>query len=132
MTETPPESLEDAAPVTGARRPWSRRALAIALGVPALGIAALLALREPAPSDPRYSVTDSRETESKRARDPLAAELARCRTLAADQVDERCQAAWETNRRRFYGESRSLVIPKADVPAAELPAIDPHARSMEP
>jgi conjugative transfer region protein TrbK len=128
MTEAP----EDAAPATRARRLWSPRALAIVLGVPALGIAALVALREPAPTDPRYSVTDRQEAESKRARDPLAAELARCRTLAADQVDEHCQTAWEVNRRRFYGESRSLAIPKADAPAAELPAIDPHARNMEP
>lgn len=131
MTEAPPESQDAAAPSKRTERRWSPRALAIALGMPALGVAALFTLREPAPSDPRYSVTEGREAASERPRDPLAAELARCRTLAADQVDERCHAAWEVNRRRFFGESRSLVTPAPEAPATDQPP-DLPVRSVEP
>ena len=35
-------------------------------------------------------------------RDPLAAELARCRTLT--MPDSGCEAAWDAHRRRFFGE----------------------------
>lgn len=37
--------------------------------------------------------------------DPLAAELARCRTLTApEQVDEACRRAWAERRARFFGQ----------------------------
>jgi conjugative transfer region protein TrbK len=35
-------------------------------------------------------------------RDPLAPELARCRV--SPEPDAGCEAAWETHRRRFFGE----------------------------
>ncbi|WP_299507620.1 putative entry exclusion protein TrbK-alt [uncultured Roseobacter sp.] len=37
--------------------------------------------------------------------DPLRATLQRCRTLAQEELetDTTCQAAWEENRRRFFG-----------------------------
>jgi conjugative transfer region protein TrbK len=38
--------------------------------------------------------------------DPLRAELARCRGLAADEEDEDCEAAWEEHRRRFFARGR--------------------------
>jgi conjugative transfer region protein TrbK len=37
-----------------------------------------------------------------RGRNPLSAELARCRTIT--MPDSGCEAAWEANRRRFFGE----------------------------
>jgi conjugative transfer region protein TrbK len=38
--------------------------------------------------------------------DPLSAELRRCSALGLqDASDPRCQAAWEENRRRFFGRS---------------------------
>jgi conjugative transfer region protein TrbK len=46
--------------------------------------------------------------------DPLAAELARCRTLGLEEAagDIACRRAWAENRRRFFGSS-------ADTPATE-------------
>ncbi|WP_299631933.1 putative entry exclusion protein TrbK-alt [uncultured Roseobacter sp.] len=37
--------------------------------------------------------------------DPLRATLQRCRTLTPEELetDTTCQAAWEENRRRFFG-----------------------------
>lgn len=41
------------------------------------------------------------------AADPLAAELARCRTLTApEQIDDACRRAWAERRARFFGEAR--------------------------
>ncbi len=38
--------------------------------------------------------------------DPLSAELHRCSALGPqDASDPRCQAVWEDNRRRFFGQS---------------------------
>jgi len=38
--------------------------------------------------------------------EPLSAELRRCSALGPhDASDPRCQAAWEENRRRFFGRS---------------------------
>ncbi|MBM7067544.1 putative entry exclusion protein TrbK-alt [Actibacterium sp. 188UL27-1] len=39
--------------------------------------------------------------------DPLRETLQRCRTLTPEalQADTECQAAWEENRRRFFGTS---------------------------
>ena len=39
------------------------------------------------------------------------AELLRCRSLAAETDDAACREAWEVNRRRFMGESRSYIPP---------------------
>ena len=41
--------------------------------------------------------------------DPLAAELARCRTITAEQnaADDTCRHAWAENRRRFFAPSSS-------------------------
>ncbi len=45
------------------------------------------------------------------------AELLRCRTLPAGSTDAACEQAWEVNRRRFLGESRSYVGPRAAAPS---------------
>jgi conjugative transfer region protein TrbK len=38
--------------------------------------------------------------------DPLSVELRRCSALGPqDDSDPRCQAVWEDNRRRFFGQS---------------------------
>lgn len=50
-------------------------------------------------------------------RDPLAAELARCRTLT--MPDAGCEAAWEAHRRRFFGED-------------EQPSPDPVSKQTAP
>ena len=40
-------------------------------------------------------------------RDPLDAELARCRDLGPDDpVDARCRAAWAESNRRFFGDDK--------------------------
>lgn len=38
--------------------------------------------------------------------DPLKAELARCRSLAAGTEDIACSEAWEEHRRRFFARGR--------------------------
>lgn len=114
MTEAP----DTPAPAKRAGRKIPFRTLAIALAVPAIGIVALVALRDPEPSASRYSVTETVPIEADRHRDPLAAELARCRTIAADSVDDRCHAAWEDHRRRFYGERRRALPTEFGEPAA--------------
>lgn len=114
MTEAP--DTRASAKRAGRRIPL--RTLAIALAVPAIGIAALVALRDPEASASRYSVTETVPVEADGYRDPLAAELARCRTIAADSVDDRCHAAWESHRRHFYGERRRAVPTELGEPAA--------------
>lgn len=41
--------------------------------------------------------------------DPLAADLARCRTVSAEQLasDDTCRRVWAENRRRFYTPAES-------------------------
>ena len=106
-------------------RGWCRalgwRSAAIATATATTGIAVLIALGDVAPPAAHYRVRDTAEEPSAAAADPLAAELARCRTLPANSADARCRAAWEVNRRRFMGESRSLVV--AVEPAPIEPAL---------
>lgn len=87
------------------------RSVAIATAVATTGVVALVAMRDQAPPASRYTVGDGPDTAAPAGADPLRIELARCRTLPADTVDARCQAAWEVNRRRFMGESRSYLPP---------------------
>ncbi|UAK23811.1 putative entry exclusion protein TrbK-alt [Sphingomonas nostoxanthinifaciens] len=95
------------------------RSIAIAGSAATVGIAALIALNDPLPSASHYVVGEAAEVTPAADVDPLRAELARCRALPTGTTDERCQAAWEVNRRRFMGESRSYVRP------VEPPAIEP-------
>lgn len=115
MTEAP-----DKSPAKRAGQAIPFRALAIALAIPIAGIAAVVAVRGPGGEDSRFTVSDGREAKGKQTRDPFAVELARCRTVAADTVDERCRAAWDLNRRRFFGSEPSAILPEPDpqIPSA--------------
>ena len=115
MTEAP----DRPAPAKRAGRTVPLRPLAIALLILAAGMAAAVALRAPAGEESRFTVSEGREGRVDRPADPLAAELARCRTVDAGTVDARCRAAWEANRRRFFDGNRSPVPPQADASAAE-------------
>jgi conjugative transfer region protein TrbK len=93
-----------------------------AAGVGIVALLALLALRDPAPEPSRFAVTTGAEVSTSARVDPLMAELLRCRELPAGSDDAACREAWEVNRRRFMGETRSYVAPVA---AASLPATAP-------
>lgn len=99
-----------------------------AIGIGAVaGMIGLIAMRDPGPSAPRFVVaTDDAPPAPAAAGDPLMAELLRCRTLPAGSTDAACEEAWEVNRRRFLGESRSYVAPRAAAPspAAAAPSAE--------
>lgn len=50
-------------------------------------------------------------------RDPIAAELARCRTITTEQVTDiqECRRVWTENRRRFLGQRKAPAAPSVDV-----------------
>lgn len=53
-------------------------------------------------------------------RDDLSAELRRCRALGLqDAEDQRCEAVWTENRRRFFGRPARPTPPTA-APAAAI------------
>lgn len=120
-------SEEQASP----RRPhlptWPTWAIG-AIGVGAVaGMIGLIALRDPAPSAPRFAVAaDDAPPAAASGRDSLMEELLRCRTLPAGSTDAACEEAWEVNRRRFLGESRSYFAPRAAArsPAAATPVVE--------
>ena len=93
------------------------RSVAIAATMATAGVVALVAISDQALPASRYAVGDGPDTAAPADVDPLRIELARCRTLPADTVDARCQAAWEVNRRRFMGESRTYLPPADRQPA---------------
>ena len=72
----------------------------------AAGYAAVAAVIVAAVMHVRWHVSDSAAETSvpATADNPLAAELARCRSIGmAAQDDRSCEAAWAENRRRFFG-----------------------------
>ncbi|MEM7683191.1 MAG: putative entry exclusion protein TrbK-alt [Pseudomonadota bacterium] len=76
------------------------KGIAIAMGAIAALMAAIelqRALEEERSAEPSAVVSD----------DPLRETLQRCRTLTPEalEADIECQAAWEENRRRFFGTS---------------------------
>lgn len=76
------------------------KAIAIALGAIAALMAAIelqRAMEEERSAEPSAVVSD----------DPLRETLQRCRSLTPEALgsDTACQAAWEENRRRFFGTS---------------------------
>ncbi len=89
-----------------------------------VGALALVAITDTAPPAAHYTVGEAPDGSAPVTTDPLRAELVRCRTLPANRDDARCQAAWDVNRRRFMGESRSFVTPvePAAIEPAPLPA----------
>lgn len=58
--------------------------------------------------------------------DPLAAELARCRTITPEQnaTDDTCRRAWAESRRRFFAPSSSRSNTMTNDPAAVAPSKD--------
>lgn len=100
------------------------RSVAIAAAVATTGVVALVVVRDQTPPASRYAVAVASDTAAPTGADPLRIELARCRTLPANTVDARCHAAWEVNRRRFMGESRTYRRPadRQPVGSAEPPA----------
>lgn len=88
------------------------RTIAIGAAVAGTGVVALVAFHQPAPSVSRFagSMGDG-DVAAQASTDPLMAELLRCRSLAAGTDDAACREAWEVNRRRFMGESRSYIPP---------------------
>lgn len=85
----------------------------------------MVALSDPAPPAAHYAVGEAPDVPAAANTDPLRAELARCRALPANGDDARCQAAWEVNRRRFMGESRSYMAPVAPAPIEPAPIDSP-------
>jgi len=66
--------------------------------------------------------------------DNLSEELLRCRALGPqDTEDPRCEAVWETNRRRFFGSRATPVPPKttSSEPGPVGPAMG-NAESINP
>ncbi|WP_177175861.1 putative entry exclusion protein TrbK-alt [Sphingopyxis sp. YR583] len=96
--------------VAGDRRPKQSRipsgtgALAIAIAAALLVTGGLIALRDPVPPT-HYAVTEQTPP-AKPRRDPLAADLAHCRTATSDE-DGVCQAVWDAHRKRFLGSRRA-------------------------
>jgi len=101
------------------------RSIAIAAAAATTGICAMVALSDPAPPAAHYAVGEAPDAPAAANTDPLRAELARCRTLLSGSDDARCQAAWEVNRRRFMGESRSYVAPVEPAPIEAAPVDSP-------
>ncbi len=62
--------------------------------------------------------------------DPLAAELARCRTVTSEQKDalEECRRVWAEQRRQFLGQSKPPTPtshPDDSAPNIGVPALGP-------
>ena len=100
---------------------WRAATLAAAAAAATTGFLMLFVVSDPGPPAARYTVSESTADTVAANPDPLRAELVRCRTLPADADDARCQAAWEVNRRRFMGESRSYVVPVEPQPIERAP-----------
>lgn len=79
---------------------------ALAFAVLAIVLAAVQLDRETGQNGSAVRVVTVEPDEG--AVDPLAAELARCRTLTApEQVDEACRRAWTERRARFFGQQEA-------------------------
>jgi len=67
---------------------------------------------------------------SAQAVDPLAAELARCRTVTSEQKDAlaECRRIWAEQRRQFLGQSKTPTptgLPNDNAPNIRFPAPGP-------
>lgn len=83
------------------RIPAGSGALALALAGAVLVTGAIIAMREPV-TPARYAVTDAPPAPYV-SPEVLADTLARCRTASAETAVTECHAAWEANRRHFFG-----------------------------
>ena len=119
MTE--PDREEGALPRPASRR-W--RGIAAAASVAVFGIVLTTALHPPLGEPSRYVAVESDAPVAPQAPDPLMAALIRCRALPAQADDPACRAAWEENRRRFFGERRAMRVPGDPMPTyAAIPAL---------
>lgn len=113
MTERVREKVR---PVAVLRRRW--RELAIGGVIAIVGALALIALQRPAGQDSRFAVVEQAAEPAAAAPDPLMTELIRCRALPPQVDDPTCRAAWEANRRRFFGERRATRVPGDPLPTS--------------
>ena len=114
MTKQGREEVQPVQPVAGPRRRW--RGLAVAGVIATAGTLALVALNRPASPGSRYAVVEQPAASTAAAPDPLMAELIRCRALPPQVDDPACRAAWDENRRRFFGERRATRVPGDPIP----------------
>lgn len=117
-----------------AARPIARRwrGLAVAGVIAIVGALALAALHRPAGTESRYAVGERATEPATAVADPLMTELIRCRALPPQVDDPGCRAAWETNRRRFFGERRATRVPGEPLPAyTPIPAPGSAPAAME-
>lgn len=130
MTEQGREEEGQALSEPGSR-PW--RGITAAASVAVLGIALTTALHAPSGDRSRYIAVESDALPTMpSATDPLMAELVRCRALPPQVDDPACRAAWEDNRRRFFGESRAMRVPGEPLPTyAPIPAPGSAPTAME-
>ena len=128
MTEQDREEEGERLSALGSR-PW--RGIAAAASIAIFGIALTTALHPPSGDGSRYTVVESDALSSPTSElDPLLAELSRCRALSPQVDDPACRAAWEGNRRRFFGETRATRVPGDPIPASApipLPGAAPAA-----
>lgn len=101
------------------------RMTALALALMAVAVA-LVQLRDgstPTAVEPRPAIVD-----------PLASELARCRTITPEQLaaDDTCRRVWAENRRRFFEPSASRRSPASTDPAATGAAMPPKIQDRIP
>ena len=102
-------------------RRW--RGIVAAGSVAVAGMLAIAAMQSPVRDESRYAVVEQDAPPTAAAPDPLMAELIRCRTLPPQVDDAACRAAWEENRRRFFGETRAMRVPGDPLPTyAAIPA----------
>lgn len=100
MTDEPAEE------VAALPRRFGWRTLAIAAGLGIAGSAAVLARHAMVEPAAHYAVVEDGTAPSANPQDALSVELSRCRSLEPGAGDAGCRAAWEANRRRFFGEAR--------------------------
>ena len=95
-------------------RRW--RGAAVAGLVAVTGALAVVALHQPASLESRFAVVEPAAVLTATRSDPLMAELIRCRALPPQADDPGCRAAWDENRRRFFGETRAARVPADPMP----------------
>ena len=107
--------------------PTERRGVPAGIGALVVGGAAallvtgaLIAMRDPV-TPARYVAHEPAAAPAAHRHDPLAARLAACRAVTED-VDGRCQAAWDAHRRRFFGKPNGMKAPAPAPPPASPPA----------
>jgi conjugative transfer region protein TrbK len=80
----------------------------------------------------RSDVTDRAKVPVTNTNDPLAADLARCRDVTAEQLaaDDTCRRVWAENRRRFFAPTAPATRPGDTTPKTQDRA--PTSTSVSP